>query len=172
MLTIGVAIAIPEPHGSLLRKKRAEFGDPMASTVPSHVTLMPPLEVAESQLDGVCDALQQTASGLRPFNMELRGTDTFRPVSPVVFVALGEGIAHTEAIATAVHASLRVPAPQFPFHPHVTVAHNLDDATLDRAHDELNEFTCTFSVSAFHLYLHKHVEGWIPTRAFPLGQPV
>lgn len=169
MLTVGVAIAIPEPLGSQLRQKRAAFGDPMAETVPSHITLMPPMEANAASLDDVCGTLQSVASGLRPFPMTLRGTGTFRPVSPVVFIAVGQGISDTEILAQRLRASLGFPAPDFPFHPHVTIAHNLDDAVLDRAFDELGDFECSFQVDAFHLYVHEDEDGWTPRREFLLG---
>ena len=105
--TIGVAIPVPEPYGSLLRNKRAEFGDPMAKMVPSHVTLIAPTEVADAELDGVCDALERASASLPPFPMRLRGTATFRPVSPVVFIAVSQGISYTEMLAKAVRTALR-----------------------------------------------------------------
>ena len=43
---------------------------------------------------------------------------------------------------------------QFPYHPHVTVAHHLADETLDRAFDELAGFECDFAVDQFSLYVH------------------
>lgn len=172
MLTMGVAIAVPEPYGSQLREKRADFGDPMADTVPSHVTLMPPTEVTDDQYDGVCDTLQRAASSLPPFAMRLRGTGTFRPISPVVFIAVSQGISYTEMLAKAVRTKLGAPEPEFPFHPHVTVAHNLDEPALDRAYDELASFECSFKVEAFHLYLHEEGDGWTPRCEFPLGPGV
>ena len=62
------------------------------------------------------------------------------------------------------------PRPEFPFHPHVTVAHNLDDAALDRAYDDLRDFECQFVVNDFALYHHHDGPGWAPQRTFPLGQ--
>src|SRR6478672_9495205 len=44
-LTIGVAVGIPEPYATELREWRHKFGDPMASAIPPHVTLLPPTEV-------------------------------------------------------------------------------------------------------------------------------
>ncbi|AWB93267.1 2'-5' RNA ligase family protein [Aeromicrobium chenweiae] len=170
MPTIGVAIPVPDPYGTQLREKRADFGDPMAETVPSHVTLIPPTEVADDQLDGVCAALERASATLPPFPMRLRGTGTFRPVSPVVFVAVSQGISYTEMLAKCVRKALHSPDPEFPFHPHVTVAHNLDDASLDRAYDELNDFECRFTVSEFALYHHEDGSGWVPQRSFPLGR--
>lgn len=172
MLTMGVAIAIPEPYGTELRTKRASFGDPMAETVPSHVTLMPPTDVTEDDFNGVCGTLQEAAASLHPFAMRLRGTGTFRPVSPVVFIAVSQGISYTEILAKAVRTKLDAPEPNFPFHPHVTVAHNLDDDALDRAYDELADFECAFQVEGFHLYLHEGAEGWTPRHEFRLGTGV
>lgn len=169
MPTIGVSIAVPEPHGSLLRDKRAAFGDPMAQTVPSHVTLVPPVEVEDADLPGLDAALEQAAAELPPFTMRLRGTGTFRPVSPVVFVAVSEGISYTELLAGRVRDRIDAPEPSFPFHPHVTVAQNLDDAALDRAFDDLSDFRATFTVTEFALYLHEDEVGWVPRRTYPLG---
>ena len=169
MQTIGVAIPVPEPYGSLLRSKRAEFGDPMAASVPSHVTLVAPTQVADAELAGVCAALERVSATLPPFAMRLRGTATFRPVSPVVFVAVSQGISYTEVLASSVRAALAVPEQEFPFHPHVTVAHNLDDGSLDRAYEELSDFECEFTVDEFALYHHDDVDGWVPQRTFTLG---
>jgi 2'-5' RNA ligase len=167
--TIGVAIPVPDPYGSLLREKRAAFGDPLAETVPSHVTLIPPTEIQDDQLDVVADSLERASVTLPPFPMSLRGTGTFRPVSPVVFVAVSQGISYTEMLAQCVRTALASPEPEFPFHPHVTVAHNLDDTSLDRAYDELRDFECRFTVSEFALYHHEPGSGWVPQRAFTLG---
>ena len=41
MPTIGVAVAIPEPHASYLQQRREDFGDPMAHAIPPHITLLP-----------------------------------------------------------------------------------------------------------------------------------
>jgi 2'-5' RNA ligase len=166
---IGVAIPVPDPYGSLLREKRAEFGDPMAETIPSHVTLIPPTEVADAELDVVRGSLERASAALPPFPMRLRGTGTFRPVSPVVFVAVSQGISYTEMLAKCVRDALDSPEPEFPFHPHVTVAHNLDDPSLDRAYEELADFECEFTVSEFALYHHEDASGWVPQQAFALG---
>ncbi|MEJ7634168.1 2'-5' RNA ligase family protein [Aeromicrobium sp.] len=169
-LTIGIAIPVPEPYGSQLREMRAGFGDPMAETVPSHVTLIPPVEYATGDLDAVCVALERAAAKLPPFPMRLRGTGTFRPVSPVVFIAVSQGISYTEMLAQCVRRALGASEPEFPFHPHVTIAHNLDDASLDQAYEELSSFECQFAVNEFALYHHLDGAGWVPQRSFPLGR--
>ena len=95
--------------------------------------------------------------------MHLRGTGTFRPVSPVVFVSVAEGISSCEQLAMAVRQGPLKVDLAFPYHPHVTIAHHLSDPLLDRAFDELSGFECRFEVEGFHLYVHDDSRGWRPT---------
>jgi 2'-5' RNA ligase len=165
--TIGVAISIPEPFGERLRAYRASFGDPLASSIPTHVTLLPPTEVGGVDDDALDRHLSAVAARARPFEIHLRGTSTFRPVSPVVFVPLVRGIAECEQLEQAVRSGPLTRELQFYYHPHVTVAHHLSDDALDRAATELADFECRFEVQGFHLYEHGademwRVQGWYP----------
>jgi 2'-5' RNA ligase len=168
MPTIGVALAIPEPWGGELQRFRAAVGDRTAAMIPTHITLVPPTEVADGGLAGVEQHLAEVAASARAFTVHLRGTGTFRPVSPVVFVAVVEGISDCEQLARAVRSGPLTVDLQFPYHPHVTVAHHLDDEALDRAFAELAGFECVFPADGFHLYVHDEGSGWQPTRHFPL----
>jgi 2'-5' RNA ligase len=168
-LTFGVAIAVPEPHGTLLREMRAAFGDPLAQTVPSHVTLLPPCEADAEELDDIRLRLDKAAGAVPAFRMRLRGTATFRPVSPVVFVTVNAGFVATEVLARRLRDAVGTPRSEFTFHPHVTVAHHLDDAALDRAGEKLRDFECEFEVAEFALYLHDEAAGWKPEHRFALA---
>jgi 2'-5' RNA ligase len=169
MPTIGVALAIPEPWATQLQDYRTALGDETATRIPTHITLVPPTEVDDDELAGIDEHLATTASGFAAFDVHLRGTGTFRPVSPVVFVTVAEGISHCEQLARAVRRGpLDVPL-QFPYHPHVTIAHHLPDETLDRAFAELASFECVFTADQFHLYRHEDAQGWRPARDHPLG---
>jgi 2'-5' RNA ligase len=139
--------------------------------IPTHVTLAPPHEVDEDCLDTLQQHLAAASTTQRPFRMHLRGTGTFRPVSPVVFVTVAEGISACEQLATAVRRGPLETERQFPYHPHVTVAHHLGDDVLDRAYRELAGFECDFVVEQFSLYVHERESGWMPTRDFPLTGP-
>lgn len=167
-LTFGVAISVPEPHGELLRGHRAAFGDPAAAQIPSHITLLPPDQVAEDLLADVEARLEHVTVRTAPFTVTLQGTGTFRPVSPVVFVTVSRGIAETGILAADLRAALEAPEPLFPFHPHVTVAHHLDDQALDHAYATLEDFGCDFEVTEIALYLRREGEGWSTHRTFGL----
>ncbi|WP_210440114.1 2'-5' RNA ligase family protein [Nocardioides xinjiangensis] len=168
MPTIGVAIAIPEPWASELQDYRTGIGDATAAQIPTHITLIPPTEVSDD-LDEVTTHLAEAASTVAPFDIHLRGTGTFRPVSPVVFVTVAEGISSCEMLAGAVRRGPLAVDLHFPYHPHVTIAHHLDDRTLDRAFEELADFECRFTVGSFSLYVHDEHAGWRPTHRYELG---
>jgi 2'-5' RNA ligase len=168
VVTIGVAVAIPEPWATELQDYRTAVGDTTASMIPTHITLVPPTEIGADELATVEDHLTAVAAGQQSFCVHLRGTGTFRPVSPVVFVTLVEGISRCEELAAAVRRGPLEVDLTFPFHPHVTVAHHLDDERLDRAFDELADFECEFDVDGFHLYVHDEQLGWQPTQEFAL----
>jgi 2'-5' RNA ligase len=170
MRTIGVSIAVPEPHGTLLQRWRAGFGDPLAAAIPTHVTLLPPTAVHDADLPVIEEHLRAVAAGECPFELLLRGTGTFRPVSPVVFVALAKGIADCERLETAVRSGPLARDLSFPYHPHVTVAHHLADDVMDQAFETLAGYEAAFPVSGFSLYVHGDDGVWRPKRhyAFPV----
>jgi 2'-5' RNA ligase len=166
--TIGVAIAVPEPWGGQLQAYRCALGDDHASGIPTHVTLLPPTEVDSATMPEVEQHLAEVSATNHAFKMHLRGTGTFRPVSPVVFVTVAEGIAGCEQLADAVRRGPLASRPTFPYHPHVTVAHHQPEPALDQAFEELADFECEFAVDRFSLYVHDADAGWVPTRDFAL----
>src|SRR3954469_25036525 len=98
MPTIGVAVAIPEPWATELQDYRTSIGDAMAAPTPTHVTRVPPTRGGDDELEKIEAHLAAVAADLRPFDVHLRGTGSFRPVSPVVFVGLVEGISQCEQL--------------------------------------------------------------------------
>ncbi|MBT2438696.1 2'-5' RNA ligase family protein [Streptomyces sp. ISL-36] len=171
-VTLGVSIAVPEPYGSLLQERRAGFGDPAAHGIPTHVTLVPPTEVDASRLPAIEAHLAEVAAGVRPFPMRLSGTGTFRPLSPVVYVQLAEGV----SACTWLQQRLRdtsgplVRELQFPYHPHVTVAHGISEEAMDRAYEELADFEAAWSCSSFGLYEQGADGVWRKLHAYAFGE--
>jgi 2'-5' RNA ligase len=168
---VGVSIPVPAPFGTELQTRRETYGDPLAPTTPAHITLLGPTEVERHELAELADHLVQAARTVDPFLVVLRGTGTFRPVSDVVFVQVARGISACEQLEQAIRKGRWGFEQAFPYHPHVTVAHDVPVAALDRAFDELAQFTATFEVRSFHLYLRDGDGMWVPVREFPLGIP-
>ncbi|MFL6059970.1 MAG: 2'-5' RNA ligase family protein [Marmoricola sp.] len=169
-ITIGVSIAVPDPVGTELQDFRIALGDETARLIPTHITLVPPTEVGGEALGGVVEHLTAAASRVEPFGVRLHGTGTFRPTSPVVFVGVIDGIAGCQQLAAATRSGPLGLDAEFPYHPHVTVAHHLAEDLLDRAFTELAGYEAAFAVTEFWLYVHDQDHGWRPDRAFSLGR--
>ena len=168
--TIGVSIPVPAPHAAELTAWRARFGDPLAHAVPPHITLLPPSQLHLDELDAVREHLETTAAACAPFEVVLRGTATFRPVSPVVFVQVARGISECELLQSAVRTGPLRRDIAFPYHPHVTVAHDVEEVALDRAELVLRDWEATFTVKGFSLYEHGADGVWRPREDFVFQQ--
>jgi 2'-5' RNA ligase len=165
---IGVAVPIPAPWGQELQAWRERFGDPLAEAIPTHVTLLPPTSVDAVVFPDIEEHLKHVASRCQPFQIHLRGTGTFRPISAVVFVHLAAGIGGCERVEQLVRSGPLARDLDFPYHPHVTVAHELPDEVLDHAYAALATYEASFPVSGFSLY--EHVDGiWQPQRDYAFG---
>ena len=170
MSTIGVAIAIPEPWATDLQAQRASFGDPQAAAIPTHITLVPPTDVGDG-LETVEKHLTEVAAQQTPFRLRLRGTATFRPVSPVVFIAVSEGISACEILAQAARSGPLEQELTFPYHPHVTVAHDVPAGMLEFAYNGLADLSAAFPVDSFTEFEQTPSGAWAVAREYRLTGP-
>ena len=168
--TIGVAIGVPPPGGPELDRHRAASGDPLAPFIPAHVTLLGPTEVDGSPaISSRIDLhLAAIAAAHAPFTIHLRGTGTFRPVTQVVFVAVAAGISECERLASAIRSGPLERKLHYPYHPHVTVAHDVPEPALDAVFAGLARFEARFAAESFTLYEHGTDGHWHPLKAYPL----
>jgi 2'-5' RNA ligase len=165
--TIGISLEIPEPYGGELRARRASYGDPQAEFVPTHVTLLPPTEVDPEALPEIGEHLEKVAGATSPFRMRLSGTGTFLPTSTVVFVQIEQGLTQCLALESKVRDGVLDRELQFPYHPHVTVAHDLDEPRLQFAMRDLAGYQAEFDLDRLKLYEQCPEGTWRVLREFP-----
>ena len=154
---IGVAIALPSHYAAQVRAVREAAGDPLAEVVPPHITLLPPTAVDVDSLDEVMRHLRDVAAGTSPFEVRLDEVGTFRPVSPVVYLGLRSGAEECDRLQMRVRHR-RGPLARslsFPFHPHVTLAHDIAEDGLETAARKGADLTMDFTVTKLHLYRHR-----------------
>jgi 2'-5' RNA ligase len=137
--------------------------------VPAHITLLGPTEIDAADLPGIEEHLGAVARAHPAFTVRLRGTGTFRPITQVVFVAVAAGIGECERLREAVLAAGAIStSARFPYHPHVTIAHDVPPAQLDVAFASLADFEASFAVGAFTLFEHDAGGRWRPYAEYRL----
>ena len=150
----GVALAVPDPYAGPLQAARAGFGDPLAECIPPHVTLVGPTVAEPAEMAELYAHVAAVARRHRAFELHLRGTGTFRPISDVVFVQVVRGIAECEQLEQDLRSGPLEQPLRFNYHPHVTVAHEVPEDALDRAFSELADFEATYPVTGFEVFGH------------------
>jgi 2'-5' RNA ligase len=168
---LGIVVPIPEPWAQLLVDWRSKVGDPQASLVPPHVTLLPPTEVPVADRAAISAHLAEVARCHPSFDMHLSGTGTFRPVSDVVFIAVARGIGNCELLSTDVRRGPLARSLSFPYHPHVTVAHDVPEDMLELAYSGLADLSAEFRVTAFTEFEQTPGGAWAVAREYPLTGP-
>jgi 2'-5' RNA ligase len=168
---LGIVVPVPEPWAQLLVDWRAKVGDPQASMVPPHVTLLPPTAVAVADRTLISAHLAEVARAHPPFDMHLSGTGTFRPVSDVVFVAVARGIGNCELLANDMRRGPLARSLSYPYHPHVTVAHDVPADMLEFAYAGLADLSAEFRVEHFTEFERSADGAWTVAREYALTGP-
>ena len=169
MVSIGVTLDVPEPYGSQLQSLRASLGDARGTSVPAHITLIPPMEIPATAWPIVREHIRSVANATSPFTLQLRGTGTFMPTSPVVFIAVARGISECQQLSEALRHGVLNQQLAFPYHPHVTIAQELDEEVLERAYRESADYDVSFMAHGFGVYFHTADEEWQLFDNVPFG---
>ena len=80
-----------------------------------------------------------------------------------------QGISSCEQLAGRVRRGPLAFEARYPYHPHVTVAHDLEEPLLDRAFEELAGYECRFTAESLSLSNQADAGGWSRFRDLPLG---
>src|SRR6266702_3999449 len=95
---LGVALLVPSPQADEVDGLRRALGDPVLGRVPAHLTLVPPVNVAERDLGDALDVLRSAAGATRPFSLSFGPPATFWPDSPVVYLPASGDVAALEQL--------------------------------------------------------------------------
>lgn len=151
-ISIGVILGFPSEIAEELQRWRASFGDPMASVIPAHITLV--TTTMTQDWEATRSHVRDVARKQEPFTVSIAGTGSFRPVSPVVFLNVEDGFGDCVNLHRQLQAGPLERELPFAYHPHVTVAHDVAPESLDEAETALSDYRATFPVASMGLYEH------------------
>lgn len=170
---LGVVLLVRQPVATQVDGLRAALGDGALARIAPHITLVPPINVAERDLSGVLAHVREASAASRPLSLRLGGVATFSPVNPVAYLQVPGEPAELDELHS-LRASLRsgpLERPdQHPFVPHVTVADDLDPDRIRAALTALVDYVVDVRIDAVHLLEEGRDRVWRPIADAPLSR--
>jgi len=113
---------LPEPLAGFLDRLRSDLVRECHAK--AHVTILPPRPVS-GPIESAWDQLRAGLQDFQPFRVELKSIEIF-PITQVIYVSVGPGFAELERMHSATNAGQLAFQEPFPYHPHITVAHEIE----------------------------------------------
>ena len=85
---LGVALLIPPPVATEVDALRRAVGDRDTERIAPHITLVPPVNVRDDEVDGAVRVVAEAATACPPLRLGLGPVTSFAPVSPTLHLAV------------------------------------------------------------------------------------
>ncbi len=168
---LGVALLVPAPLATEIDGLRRAVGDPALGRIPPHLTLVPPVNVAEARLAEALAVVRQAASRAAPILVELGPPRTFLPDNPVLYLGVGGDDGPIRALRDSVLREPLARAAAWPFVPHVTLADEASPEALESALVALGRYRVEARFDRLHLLRQGPDRVWVPIAEAPLRPP-
>lgn len=159
---LGVALLLPEPLATEVDGLRRALGDGALGRIPPHLTLVPPVNVREDRMGDALAVLRAAAATTRPLTLTLGPPETFLPVNPVVYLAVGGDVVGLRALRDAVFAEPLARPLTWPWVPHVTLADDIDPERARAGLLALGSYGVTARFERVHLLREGPGRVWEP----------
>jgi 2'-5' RNA ligase len=169
---LGIVIEVPAPWGEDLQQWRTGFGDNSADHMPTHVTLVAPVRIPTNRLDVVLAAVDDVCATTSSFHIQLSGIETFRPTSPVVYLAVQSGAPECTVVHTRLRAAVTDEPALHPFVPHTTIAMQMPNAVLDAAAAALADYTASWQAEEVSSFLRGADGRWTRLMRHEMGTAI
>jgi 2'-5' RNA ligase len=129
---LGVALLLDAPLADEINGLRRAVGDRALGRIDPHITLVPPVNVRGESVAGALEIVRAAARACgRPLALTLGPPGTFAPANPVVHLPVGGDLAPLRRLRDATFAGPLARTLSWPWVPHVTLADDVDPASID-----------------------------------------
>ena len=129
---LGVALLLDAPLAGEINGLRRSLGDRALGRIEPHITLVPPVNVRADALEDAFEIVRAAARACgRPLALTLGPPGTFAPANPVVHLPVGGDLASLRRLRDATFAGPLARTLSWPWVPHVTLADEVDPASID-----------------------------------------
>lgn len=170
---LGVVLLVPEPWSVEVDGLRRALGDVALSRIPSHITLVPPINVREDDLPVAFDVLHEASAACPALDLVIGPVATFSPVNPVAYLRVGgapEAMARLVGLKDDLHSGPLDRPEDWPFVPHVTVAADLAEDRLLAAVSVLADYCAQVPFERATVLAEQPGRVWVPVADAALGR--
>jgi 2'-5' RNA ligase/ribosomal protein S18 acetylase RimI-like enzyme len=168
---LGVALLLPPPVCHQVDGLRWALGDPALGRIPSHLTLVPPVNVREEAVPDALAVLRAAAAETRPFRVSLGPVASFLPVNPVAYLAVGGDLQALHVLRDRVFTRPLERPLTWAFVPHVTIADEAAPDRIEAAVAALADFAAEVVFDRVHLLQQFDSRVWRPIADVEFGAP-
>ncbi len=162
---------LPPSLSSEVDGLRRAVGDGSLGRIPAHLTLVPPVNVAEARLPEALGVLRRAAATTRPFTVELGPPRTFLPENPVLYLAVEGDVVGVHSLRGRVLRDPLARAISRPFVAHVTLADSASPEIIDAAMAALGRYRASVRFDRVHLLREGAGRVWEPIAEAALLPP-
>lgn len=148
---LGVVLLVPPPWDREVDGLRRASGDGSLGRIPTHLTLVPPVNVRGDELATALAVLRAAATATRPFTLRFGPAVTFLPDTPVLYLAVDGDLAALDALRDAVFVPPLERPLTWPFVPHVTLAEEATPERLEASVRALRDYVIDVDCARLHL---------------------
>lgn len=169
---LGVVLLVPPPAAAEVDGLRRALGDGALGRIPTHLTLVPPVNVRDERVPDALAVLRAAAARTRPFTVHLGPPATFLPVNPVAYLAVdGQGADDVRRLRDAVFREPLERPLTWSFVPHVTLADEADPDRITAALGALRDYEVDVTFDRVHLLEEGEGRTWRPIADVPFEAP-
>jgi 2'-5' RNA ligase/GNAT superfamily N-acetyltransferase len=149
---LGVALLLPPLFDREVDALRRACDDGALARIPSHLTLVPPVNVREDAMSDARRVLREAAASVTPFTLDLGPPATFLPHNPTLYLAAsGPGVDHLQRLRDRVFVPPLERPLTWSFVPHVTIADEMEPGRIAAAVAALAGYRVSVTFERVHL---------------------
>lgn len=150
-LRLGVVLLLPQPVAGEVDVLRRACGEPDVERIAPHLTLVPPVNVRDNDVDAAVGVLRRAAAATRPFRLTLGPPTTFLPLTPVLYLEVGGDLDAAHALRDRVFTPPFERPLTWPFHPHVTLLDEAGEPRIRAAVAALTGYRTEVALDRVHI---------------------
>ncbi len=171
---LAVALLIPQPLATEIDGIRRACGDPRRGRIAPHITLVPPVNVRDEDIDEVVTICREAAGRASVLRLVLGTPSSFAPDTPLAWLSVSGDIEALAALRQRLETGPLARPAEHEFVPHVTISAKVAPPRLAAMLVALTDFAAALTVDRLHVLENRQLPdgrwGWLPLTDVTFGR--